>query len=228
MVDEGHILVVSADATMTSIQTTASQTLSGLEERLRRVDYVLNGHSDPNAQDTGGSGASVKQQSATTRLGTLERSLQSLVAKSSSAEDVLALQKKQPNLFHPSVSEEEVPSLPPASLASLILAHSNLYQFLAARLPQLQDGSNSIPDSGALAKLIELQPRVKKARERQQQQMKQFANLRTRSARIAEEWYEGGVLGMGERWADWEERLREVEILIRRREAAKRREEGAV
>ena len=36
----------------------------------------------------------------------------------------------------------------------------------------------------------------------------------------------GCVVGMSERWAEWEERVRDVEILVRRMEAAKKRDEG--
>ena len=45
---------------------------------------------------------------------------------------------------------------------------------------------------------------------------------------MVERWYEGGVLGMGEQWAGWEERVREGEILVRRREARQRREDGGL
>jgi hypothetical protein len=117
-------------------------------------------------------------------------------------------------------------SLPAASIANLILAHSQLYQSLSTRLSQLQD--LNVPDAAAAAKLIELRPRIQKAHEKQVAQAKEFAELRARSAQAVEKWYEGGVLGMGEQWAEWEERLRDAEILVRRREAAKRREDGTI
>ena len=68
----------------------------------------------------------------------------------------------------------------------------------------------------------------KAEQQKQEQQAEELAELRARSAVVVEKWYSEGVLKMGERWADWEERLREGEILIRRREAAKKREEGLV
>ena len=97
---------------------------------------------------------------------------------------------------------------------------------MSARLSQLQE--TSIPDPAASAKLIELQPRIEKVRAKQEAQLQELAELRAKSAKAVEIWYEGGVLGMGERWAEWEERLRDAEISVRRREAAKKREEGLV
>ncbi len=85
-----------------------------------------------------------------------------------------------------------------------------------------------MPDPAAAAKLIELRPRIQQAHRRQIAQAKEFAELRARSAQAVENWYEGGVLGMGEQWAEWEERLRDAEILVRRREAAKWREDGTI
>jgi hypothetical protein len=93
-------------------------------------------------------------------------------------------------------------------------------------LTQLQDFT--VPDPSSATKLIELQPRIDQARVKQVAQAQQFAELRARSAKAVETWYEGGLLGMDEQWADWEERLRDAEILIRRREAAKKREDGLV
>jgi len=97
---------------------------------------------------------------------------------------------------------------------------------VSSQLTQLQD--LPLPDSAFAVKLAELQPRIDKAVQRQEQQATEVAELRARSARVVERWYELGVLDMGERWADWEERLREAEILVRRKEAARKREEGAV
>ncbi len=75
---------------------------------------------------------------------------------------------------------------------------------------------------------MDLAPRIEKARVRQEKQAREVAELRSRSARVVEQWLEVGMLGMSERWAEWEERLREVEIVVRRREGAKRRENGMV
>lgn len=202
---------------MAASQQTVTDTLSLLEDRLNRVNYILNGNGESFTQQE-----SKHATSASTRLRSLERSLHSLASKSPVVADMLALQRKHPALFDGDSAE----SLPPSSLASLVLAHSQLYQTLSTRLSQLQD--LSVPDPSSASKLIELQPRIEKARKRQVAQAKEFAELRARSAAAVEKWYEGGVLGMGEQWAEWEERLRDAEILVRRREAAKRREDGTI
>lgn len=210
---------------MTSSKETAATSLLLLEERLRRIDYVLHGNKERDKDET-----TPKPQhsgSASARLRQLEHKLHSLATKSPIIPEILALQKQHPTVFHPDSSS--VPeSLPLASLATLPLAHEKLYHSLSTQLQQLQDSSRNIPDPVVAAKLVELRPRIEKLATKQEQQMGELAELRARSAKVVETWYEGGVLEMGERWAEWEERLRDAEILVRRREAAKKREEGNV
>jgi len=93
-------------------------------------------------------------------------------------------------------------------------------------LTQLQD--TPVADPASAVKLVDLRERIGKAAVRQDQQARELAELRARSAMVVERWYEMGVLEMGENWADWEERVREAEILVRRKEAAKKREQGVV
>lgn len=206
---------------MAKNQHTAAETLSLLEDRLNRVNYILNGDAD--AATTQQQPGSKHATSASVRLRSLERNLHSLASSSPVVADVLALQRMHPESFNSNLPSD---SLPAASLSSLILAHAQLYQSLSTRLSQLQD--LSVPDPATAAKLIELRPRVERAREKQVAQAREFAELRARSAQAVEKWYESGVLGMGEQWAEWEERLRDAEILVRRREAAKRREDGTI
>lgn len=136
------------------------------------------------------------------------------------------MQKSHPGLFNSNSASEVPTTLSNPALASLTLAHSSLYRNTATQLSQLKD--LSVPDAAGSTKLIEQQERIDRARRRQDEQAKEFAELRARSARTVEEWYRDGVLDMGEQWALWEERLKEVEILIRRRESVKKREEGLV
>ncbi|KAK3067863.1 hypothetical protein LTR53_014995 [Teratosphaeriaceae sp. CCFEE 6253] len=202
-------------------QAATADTLVLLEERIRRVDYVLHG-------TTGEAGDVLLPQtsgSATARLRSLERALAQLRAGSPVVAEVLALQRAHPLLLHPAASDAGS-SLPLHQLAALVLAHAPLYTSLTANLSQLQD--THVPDPAAAVKLVHLAPRVEKARVRQEQQARQLAELRVRSARVVEQWLEVGMLGMSGRWADWEERLRETEIVVRRREAARKREEGLV
>ena len=43
-----------------------------------------------------------------------------------------------------------------------------------------------------------------------------MAALRARSAKAVQRWYELGVLGQGECWAEWEGRMEECEKKVRR------------
>ncbi|KAK4544664.1 hypothetical protein LTR36_003913 [Oleoguttula mirabilis] len=214
------------DRSMAS-KAVGADTLALLEERIRRVDYVLNG--DNTARDT--TEPSHTTGSATARLRTLERTLNSLASRSPAAADILAVQKAHPSLFHPTRSSTTTNTntstdLPPAHLAALVLAHAQLYTAVSAHLTQLHD--THLPDPTEVIKLVDLHPRIGKAQAKQTQQAREFAELRGRSARVVEQWYRVGVLEMGDQWAEWEERVREAEILVRRREAARRREEGMV
>ncbi len=56
-------------------------------------------------------------------------------------------------------------------------------------------------------------------------QLREVSNLRARSARLVERWIDVGVVGQGEVWADWEERVRVVERSVRRMEVQRQKEE---
>ncbi|GAB1741706.1 hypothetical protein NU219Hw_g7119t1 [Hortaea werneckii] len=204
-------------------QRTAADTLALLEERIRRIDHLLHGHTTLNSslhendQDS-------PPSSATARLRKLERSLASLLDRSPAAHQAIALQKSHPHLF--SSTSTTSTDLPTSTLATLVLAHSHLYTNLSTQLTQLQ--TTPLPDSTPLTHLIDLQSRINKLQTKQHEQAQELADLRSRSALAVEKWYTGGVMAMGEQWADWEERVREVEILVRRREATRRREEEGV
>ncbi|KAF7188893.1 hypothetical protein HII31_09816 [Pseudocercospora fuligena] len=206
---------------MAATEGTAAQTLSMLAERLQRIDYVVNGD-----QHDGSENGSPNNASASARLRNLERTLKALAARSHAVSDIFQLQKHYPELFHPTESHAVPSSLAPASLAQLILAHESLYKTSSVQLSTLNDNS-TIPESAPLVKLIAMQSRIDKLETKQMEQAHEFAELRARSARAVEKYYESGVLQMGEQWTEWEERLKDCEILVRRKEAAKRREEGA-
>ncbi|RMY65267.1 hypothetical protein D0862_15283 [Hortaea werneckii] len=206
------------------IDKTAADTLALLEERIRRIDHLLHGHTTLNSSLHENDPDS-PPPSATVRLRKLERSLSSLLDRSPAAHQAIALQKSHPHLF--SSSSTTTPTdLPTSTLAALVLAHSHLYTNLSTQLTQLQ--TTPLPDSTPLTHLIDLQPRINKLQTKQHEQAQELADLRSRSALAVENWYTGGVMAMGERWADWEERVREVEILVRRREATRRREEEGI
>lgn len=75
-----------------------------------------------------------------------------------------------------------------------------------------------IPPAEASASLISLHPRLSKLELLQDEHAKDMADLRARSARAIQRWYELGVLGQSECWTEWEGRVVEVEKRVRREE----------
>ena len=110
-----------------------------------------------------------------------------------------------------------------ATIGSIVLAHATAFPQTASRLTALKD--LTLPPALASAQLIELQPRLDGVLREQAEQSRQMAELRARSARVMERWIELGVVGQGEVWAEWEERVKSVERRARRIEAARKREE---
>jgi hypothetical protein len=205
-----------------STDETADASLDMLEARLQRLNYALNGDGEIEDASTHAS----MEHTAAHRLRNLERQMQLIANRSPAANEVLKLQAQHPNIFEQATGAEQTNTLPLAPQAALILAHAQLYSRVSGQLQSLQE--TSVPDPTSASKLRELQPRIEKAAARQQQQANEFAELRSRSAAAVERWYESGILGMAERWAEWEERMRDVEIVVRRLEAMKKREEELV
>ena len=52
----------------------------------------------------------------------------------------------------------------------------------------------------------------------QESQAREHAELRTRTAAAIQRWYELGVVGAGECWTEWEDRVETVEMKIRQKE----------
>jgi hypothetical protein len=207
-----------------SIDETHDASLDMLEARLQRINYALNG--DGEIEDA--SARTTQTSTAAHRLRNLERQMQLIATRSPAAGEVLKLQAQHPSIFEQAIGAEQTNTntLPLAPQAALILAHAQLYSRVSGQLQSLQE--TSVPDPTSASKLRELQSRIEKAAARQQQQAYELAELRSRSAAAVERWYESGVLGMAERWAEWEERMRDVEIVVRRLEAMKKREEELV
>lgn len=76
--------------------------------------------------------------------------------------------------------------------------------------------------------MIELQPKLDRLAQTQAQQAESISELRVRTARVLQRWYEVGLVGSGECWAEWEGRLEDVEREVRRREVIKDRRENEI
>lgn len=105
------------------------------------------------------------------------------------------------------------------NLASIVLSYASAFPETASRLTSLND--LPVPDAKLSTGLIELQPRLNKLAQVQEEQAKEISELRTRSAKVLQRWYEVGLLGSGECWAEWEARLEEVDREVKREEVAR-------
>lgn len=105
---------------------------------------------------------------------------------------------------------------------SHILSHAPLYHSSAARLTSLNDVP--VPETSLSASLISNQPRIAAASATAERQDRELAALRTASAQLVSRWHSLGVVGMGECWAEWENRLTIAERAIRQESAKRDRE----
>ncbi|KAI4199923.1 MAG: hypothetical protein LQ350_004275 [Teloschistes chrysophthalmus] len=196
--------------------------LDDLQHRLQRLEFFLSGSDDPQ-KPLEAVISKGRDHTITTRLAGLERKLSSMSEQSPIIHDLLQLQAAHPTLFHPAKSDlDTIPStLSTEEILAIVNAHAPLYPLTASRLTSI--GDMSIPSSSLSATLISLQPRLAKLQQLQDAQTKEIAALRARSAKAVQRWYELGVLGQGECWAEWEGRMEDCEKKVRRREGEKRR-----
>lgn len=103
----------------------------------------------------------------------------------------------------------------------MVLSYTSAFPETASRLTSLND--LPIPDSQTSAALIELQPQLERVSRGQEEQAKTISELRVRTARVLQRWYDVGLVGGGECWAEWEGRLEDVEREINREEVVRER-----
>ena len=77
-----------------------------------------------------------------------------------------------------------------------------------------------IPPAEAAVSLISLHSRLARVKHLQDIQGGEIADLRLRTVSLLQRWYEIGVLGEGECWMEWEDRVVVAEKAMRRNEAA--------
>ena len=136
------------------------------------------------------------------------------------------LDDRFPDLFHKTPPHDIPEGLSTRTLASIVLSYATAFPETASRLTSLND--LPIPDAESSAALIELQPQMDRLAQTQAEQAAVVSELRVRTARVLQRWYEIGLLGSGECWAEWEGRLEEAEREIRRKEAFKERRENEI
>lgn len=131
-----------------------------------------------------------------------------------------------PDLFQSPPPQEIPEGLSTRTLASIVLSYATAFPETASRLTSLND--LPVPDAQSSAALIELQPKLDRLAQAQAQQAESISELRVRTARALQRWYEVGLVGSGECWAEWEGRLEDVEREVRRREVIKERRENEI
>lgn len=130
---------------------------------------------------------------------------------------VLTIQDStHPDLFHVPAPGEVPTTLKTSEILAVVNSCATSYHTTAARLTSIKD--LPIPPAEASASLAALNPRIAKAELIQDSQAQQVAHLRQKTASLIQRWYETGVLGGGECWVEWEDRMTGVEKRVRRQE----------
>ncbi|KAF3897524.1 Nuclear distribution protein RO10 [Trichophyton interdigitale] len=202
---------------------TAADTIELLETRLRRIEFLLTGQTNwaGEPEQAAEPPASVRE-TVSARLAELEHGLRRLSARVPAVQDVLKLYSRYPDLFQSASTHTPPATMTPATLASIVLSYATAFPETASRLSSLQD--LPIPPASSSTALVELQPRIDRALETQRRQAQEIAELRVQSTLLMKRWVEVGVVGGGEVWGEWEERMKMVERGVRREEKARERE----
>ncbi|KAJ5182816.1 hypothetical protein N7492_000432 [Penicillium capsulatum] len=204
----------------------AGATIELLEARLRRLTYLLGGATDWTGVPTTPEKPGSLDETVSRRLARLERELGALSRSVPAVRDVIQLHDRFPDLFQNTPPHEIPEGLSTRTLASMVLSYAAAFPETASRLTSLQD--LPVPDPESSAKLIELQPQLNRLAKTQSEQAATVSELRVRTARVLQRWYEVGIVGNGECWAEWEGRLEDVEREVRRREVVKHRRENEI
>ncbi|KAH8701803.1 hypothetical protein BGW36DRAFT_289204 [Talaromyces proteolyticus] len=204
----------------------ASASVELLEGRLRRLEYLLTGDSQWTGHPAPASRPDSLEDTVARRLARLEADLSALSKSKPAVYDILQLYTRFPDLFKEMPTEAPPANLSTQNLASIVLSYASAFPETSSRLTSLND--LPVPDAKASIALIELQPRLERLLQIQRQQAQEVSELRTRSARLLQRWYELGLVGSSECWADWESRLEDIDHEVKRREAVRDRREKEV
>ncbi|KAJ5470360.1 hypothetical protein N7530_007717 [Penicillium desertorum] len=195
----------------------AGATIELLEARLRRLTYLLTGATDWTGVPTAPEKPASLDETVTRRLARLESELERLSRSVPAVRDVLQLLQpddRNPDLFQTTPPHEIPEGLTTQTLASIVLSYATAFPETASRLTSLND--LPVPDAQSSAALIDLQPQLERLAQTQSEQAAEISELRVRTARVLQRWYDVGLVGSGECWAEWEGRLEDVEREIRR------------
>ncbi|KAJ5665536.1 uncharacterized protein N7477_007984 [Penicillium maclennaniae] len=207
-------------------EAVAGATIELLEARLRRLSYLLTGATEWTGIPADPEKPSSHEETVSRRIVRLERELEKLSRNVPAVRDVIQLHDRFPDLFRSPPTHEIPEGLSTRTLSSIVLSYATAFPETASRLTSLND--LPVPDAQSSAELIELQPRLDRLAQIQAQQAETISELRVRTARVLQRWYEVGLVGSGECWAEWEGRLEDVEREVRSREVVKERRENEI
>ena len=222
-----------------SAEDTVSKTITDLETRLKRIEFVTTGQNCEQDEIAVGKG------SATARLRDLEHKLDQVTSRSRAAQDLLDLcasysiyrrhkppclraitncktDVRYPDLFPTQDQQTPAAALDPSSLLAIILSSASSCQLTVSRLISILDVP--VPEAEASTNLIDLQPRIAHLELLQAEHEKELAELKGRSAAILQRWYAIDILGVGDCWAEVEGRVTAVEQTIRRADLAREKD----
>lgn len=216
------------DATLTALST-----LSLLNLRLSRLEFLLTGSSssqDADSQPPTRQGAPHARQSVLSQIHTLSNRLDNIKRldglPGSLVRMVDTLRREYPEIFNlPSNASTSEPTSTKvlSRHADEVLAHATLYTSTSSRLQTLE--TLRIPPAAHTANLIQQGPRAKALAARQEKLDAEVDELKERSVKAVTWWQENEIDGMNELWDDWQDRIKACERTIRREER-KRKEDN--
>ncbi|RMZ78975.1 hypothetical protein DV737_g3616, partial [Chaetothyriales sp. CBS 132003] len=203
-----------------------SGSLALLQTRLRRLEFLLTGHSEvEGVRAVAGKWPKSAASSVHARLSALERELDRLRRMPGAAGDLIrdieSLHASVPDAAgtHPTIAGDDL-----ATKASLVLSHATLYPETASRLSSLQ--TLPVPAAEQSAQLSALRGQIQTRQHVQDSLELDIQDLQHRSARCLEWWIKVGVAGMGDVWDDWQDRIADIEGYLTRLERRKKEHQG--
>lgn len=216
------------DPTIVSLST-----LSLLEVRLSRLEYLLTGTSAPSRLNAQNPCPTKDVSSISARLRSLDGRLTQLKRLDGLPGNVVrmvdSLRREYPEIFAQRRGTETNTAVPVHELsnrANEVLANSTLFTTTSAHLQTLQ--TLKIPQAEHSAGLIDAGTRLEELKQRQASLDAEISELKNRSAKTLEWWVKNGIVGMGELWEDWEQRVRDCERSLKREERKQREEKGEI
>jgi hypothetical protein len=224
-----------------SLQEMSLSTIPLLLPRLQRLEYLLTGQTDQNGTPqlapssmaiSDGPQRFRHEDTVAARLYRLEEEVNRLRhldgAVGDCVQEIEKLYARHPELFPSAQPSFTVSSrnleADLSTLASIVTSHATFYPTAASQLTSLS--TLPIPPAAQSLRLIELQPRIERARERQGRMERDIANVRERSAKLLEWWVRVGIVGMDDMWEEWEDRVSKVQREVGRIERRRKEEEG--